>query len=218
MGDRSVSTDVSADVDMYRMTLHLPFRCGVSELFVNWLSTCIHDGVGSAHLIPELNSKTGLLPFVETAKKSTYQCSLSELESRFAITRRRQEIFGAFEIWVREFEREVAGVKVWIAGSYVTSKEEPNDLDVCAVIPDGLDVKQNTRVLARWNLQTLQRVRLSSSNVTVRRLQPIAGLVDGFLLSSAMPETVALFREDWTTVWKEGARTSQRKGMLEVQL
>ena len=65
-----------------------------------------------------------------------YDCDLAEIEARFAISDWRKELFENLSTYINKVKE--AGIGGWLIvdGSYVTSKEEPGDIDVVLVISD----------------------------------------------------------------------------------
>lgn len=72
-----------------------------------------------------------------------YQVSLREIEGRFTWNSKRKELFDGLQSAVDNLA--AAGVeKIWVDGSFVTHKAEPNDIDGCwepnqAIDEDTLD-------------------------------------------------------------------------------
>lgn len=164
--------------------------------------------------IPDLNSR-GFLPFRDSEPTSIYPCTRDQLGKVFGINRHRREILGAFDIWVRELRRICKVESVWISGSFVSSKVKPRDIDVAGLIPQETpeDVKQ--ALGERPDLITLQHVTAQHPPRDIDRLQPVTGLVDGFLLPD-QPIFTETFRRGWTSIWENGIDTGERKGMVEV--
>ena len=86
-------------------------------------------------MIPQFNAN-GLLPH------GTYPATLEEVIERFGGNKRRRELLKGLSAALTLLR--LAGCRrVFIDGSFVTSKERPNDIDVCwdinGVNPDVLD-------------------------------------------------------------------------------
>jgi hypothetical protein len=73
--------------------------------------------------IPDFDSKGNL-------SLGTYIVSLEEIEERLTWTERRQQLLTGLKAAIANLAQ--AHVKrVWIDGSFVTAKDEPNDIDGC---------------------------------------------------------------------------------------
>jgi hypothetical protein len=86
-------------------------------------------------LIPEFDAR-GMLP--EGIHRATWQ----EFVERFGGNKRRHELLGGLSEG-KDLLRLAGCRRIYIDGSFVTSKEHPNDIDVCwdikGVNPDALD-------------------------------------------------------------------------------
>lgn len=83
--------------------------------------------------IPTLNNN-GELPFGE------HQATLGEIEEKYGLhsARRKQLMKGLYDA---AFNFETAGVKtLWINGSFITDKSEPNDIDGCWAYHAGVNL------------------------------------------------------------------------------
>jgi len=71
-----------------------------------------------------------------------YQASLNEIETIFGTsTDRRKLLMRGLREAARNFE--ISGVKVlWIDGSFITDKEEPNDIDGCWEYTPAVDAEK----------------------------------------------------------------------------
>lgn len=83
-----------------------------------------------ANMLPQLDSATGLLPL------GRHHVSLASVKSRFVdapefvTSASRPVIWEHFESAVGELQRILPVAYVWIAGSFITNKPEPDDLDL----------------------------------------------------------------------------------------
>ena len=89
--------------------------------------------------IPSLQKKTGLLPPGEHA------ATLEEIESRFGeSSEKRKELILGLKKAILSFQR--AGVKrIWIDGSFISHKKEPQDIDGCWEYHKGVDLSKLDR-------------------------------------------------------------------------
>lgn len=81
--------------------------------------------------IPALDDR-GVLP------PGVHDCSLEELEARFGRFQgsdRRMDLCARLAAFCREARGSPLIVEVLVDGSFVTSKEEPNDVDLLLVLP-----------------------------------------------------------------------------------
>ena len=88
-------------------------------------------------MLPAFNDD-GVLP------PGVWPCELAELAQRFAvfrITERRLQLYGNLENLLRETLRTGVVAEVIIDGSFVTAKEEPNDIDLVLGLLPGFDLE-----------------------------------------------------------------------------
>ena len=87
-------------------------------------------------MLPSFNDD-GVLP------PGIWPCEMAELAQRFAVFRRtdrRLRLYGQLENLLRETLRTGVVVEVIIDGSFVTDKDEPNDIDLILGLPSGYDL------------------------------------------------------------------------------
>ncbi|HAT8606298.1 TPA: DUF6932 family protein [Legionella pneumophila] len=86
-------------------------------------------------MIPNLNNN-GELPSGE------HQATLDEIEERYGLSSvRRKKLIQGLRDAVQNFEE--SGVKtLWINGSFITGKNEPNDIDGCWEYHAGVDLNK----------------------------------------------------------------------------
>ena len=108
-------------------------------------------------MIPELQdigTERNVLPL------GRYLCTLDELRDRFVPEEsdKRKKIFAAFQFIIGLLKEAFGSVcEVWVGGSFVTSKEEPGDIDAVFVIrADLFDHARDTELgrFAIWGLNT----------------------------------------------------------------
>jgi hypothetical protein len=87
-------------------------------------------------LLPPLEQETGWLP------PGRYHSDLDELHARFvaaevyAVASRREELWSQWELHRSLMEAFAGGIeRLWLAGSFVTSKLEPSDVDMVYLLP-----------------------------------------------------------------------------------
>lgn len=86
-------------------------------------------------MLPEFDIDGDLPPGI-------YQATLDELErrlSRFVVSDRRINLFARFKQLVAMARRSGIVERLVVGGSFVTSKPEPNDIDIVIVLPNDLD-------------------------------------------------------------------------------
>ena len=91
--------------------------------------------------IPELNDD-GLLP------AGIHSCTLEELKEKFGRFQRtdcRLKLVGTLEALLQEMQSTKQVVKVFVDGSFVTGKDDPNDIDLVAVVHEDYDVTADLR-------------------------------------------------------------------------
>ena len=132
----------------------------------------------------------------------------------------RAQIFSALSLYMRLLQELVATGRLWLDGGFVTHKKwAPKDVDVALVVDDALinalTVAQQARLL---QLLTLQNVHAASPSATARRLQPMGGLVDAFLIPEGNDPMKQLFDATWSRVTDQTGVVvpGVRKGYVEV--
>ena len=104
-------------------------------------------------MLPPLND-AGLLP------PGIHQSTLEELRGRFARFQqsdRRPQLWAGFEQFVREAKACGLASVILVNGSFVTSKPDPNDIDVILVV-SGHDFARDLSP-AEYNVLSARRVR-----------------------------------------------------------
>jgi len=170
-------------------------------------------------VIPDLDPTSGRLPFQGADRP--YTTTLDEFESRFVDhapgEARRRLIWDAFSVWLRLARDTLPGARLWVSGSFITEKTAPSDIDVVLVIrPEhgpvlGPVLDPRVRVLlTHLNVESTQPGGL------VARLQPIGGLLDGFVCPEQYREIVDFWQQAWSTEFDKTtcAPTGVRMGYL----
>ena len=83
-------------------------------------------------MIPPFEKSTGLLPPGE------YEASLAEIRETLCWSYRRRVIYGGLEYVAGELRSHQVD-RIWVDGSFVTSKERPGDVDVAYEVPQNSD-------------------------------------------------------------------------------
>jgi len=146
-----------------------------------------------------------------------HEASLQEVRERFVDQAphqdRRQLLFSALTLYADAVRQLVPEARLWIDGGFVTLKPEPpDDIDVVIVsyVPPTLTDEQLAPLL------TLQGVTSTDPPIALNRLQPVAGMIDGFFAAAHIPEVLAYWDDFWSKV--KGAPDTERKGYVEVRL
>jgi len=85
-------------------------------------------------MIPPFNEHGELPP-------GAHECTWAEFEERFAFSARRRELLDALRRVLATLER--AGVlRIWVGGSFVTTKQGPGDVDLCWELHPSVDLLQ----------------------------------------------------------------------------
>ena len=122
----------------------------------------------------------------------THECTLAEFQERFAFSARRRELLHSLRGVLRALER--AGVlRVWIGGSFVTTKQEPGDVDLCWEQHSSVDVTRLGEPF--WNGDGLAGTA-EVADLDVMPEDPELGLVRMVLSHSCegRPRGIALIR------------------------
>lgn len=146
--------------------------------------------------IPDF-SEHGTLP------NDVYDCSLEEIESifgRFQSSDCRMNLTKKLKTFVNELRKYGMGVELIVDGSYVTNKEEPGDIDLILVLPEGFDYKAEVKPF-EYNLL---------SNRAVKRLYGF----DVFTVSKGSE----LYRSRIEFFQQVRENPDIRKGLLRVSL
>jgi hypothetical protein len=101
--------------------------------------------------IPNLNEQ-GLLP------PGIYDCSLEEIGERFGTfqsTDRRSRLYERLQEYLTQVRSSNLALAVIVNGSFVTSKADPNDIDLILVLPSSHDVLSRQRVSRRYGFDVL---------------------------------------------------------------
>jgi hypothetical protein len=74
-------------------------------------------------MIPDFND-SGLLP------AGIHLCTLEEIEASFVYNNRRRQLFEGLLLLISDL-KSVHAPAIFVDGSYVSAKTQPNDIDVC---------------------------------------------------------------------------------------
>lgn len=177
-------------------------------------------------MIPPLDTTTGRLPFTGTLESSVYHATLSEVADTFVPMgdepRHRGLIMAALTLWHRRVREVAPSSRLWLSGSFLSTKPKPNDVDVLVLAPDNDTVLDFFGGADPRGLEyfTGQDVHARYYGGPFRRVQPLAGLVDVHLVQAWLPVSVNLWGTWWSTVFDKATNTptSARMGILEVSL
>ncbi|HEX5104318.1 MAG TPA: hypothetical protein VFV87_10935 [Pirellulaceae bacterium] len=103
--------------------------------------------------IPALNEH-GLLP------PGTHDCTLAEIEARFGQFQRsdrRCVLFSRLASFIREVGKVEFAIAVVIDGSFVTAKDEPNDIDLVLILSESHDFAAELRPF-EYNIVSKKRI------------------------------------------------------------
>ncbi|TWX36241.1 hypothetical protein ES689_12620 [Frigoribacterium sp. ACAM 257] len=164
--------------------------------------------------IPVTAGPYGLLP------AGRHACTVDELEQHFVVSApfpdERRQIFDAFRVWARAVGDLLPGARCWVDGGFVTHKTwaAPRDVDVVVfTTAEVLDA------LPESDQQLLMSMMTQHSS-GIARVQPMAGLVDGFLGLRDDADRTIYWRNLWSGVKDvDGSKVDAvQKGFLEVTL
>lgn len=148
-----------------------------------------------------------------------HRVSLEEMRSVFVesapYSEEREEVFDAFRLWRAKLLRLTPTAQLWVNGGFVTHKPwaPPKDVDVVArVVGRELDALEPE---AQNEFEGLMTIPASDVHP---RIQPIAGLVDGFYSRRSEPDKTIVWRDTWATVLDQNRAVvpGAQKGFLEV--
>lgn len=138
--------------------------------------------------IPDFDKNDNLPPGI-------YEVSLQEIKKRFTWTDRRKQLFkglkGAIDNLIK------ANVKgVWIDGSFITSKDDPNDIDGCWQSDKDVDADKLDPVFLDMN----------PPREAMKRKYGVDFLISGVLISDSPGNTI----EEFFQIDRDG----NKKGIL----
>lgn len=178
---------------------------------------CAHDGGILA--IPATGGPHATLP------PGRHVATFAEVYERFVeqapFRGERELIYDALRLYAKVVEKEFSDVTLWINGGFVTHKSwAPKDADVVAVVPmsDYTNMCSNADCLRYLTLQGVM-VAVPQTSAPVPRVQPMAGLIDGFVVPDD-PVQLAVWELTWSTVTDQNKNVvpGVQKGYLEVKL
>lgn len=126
---------------------------------------------------------------------------------------KRSQIFAAFRIWIDQLKSLSPTAILWIDGGFVTYKDvPPKDVDVAALV--------SPRELNSWSADQQELFMSLMTDVGPgTRVQPMAGLVDGFFAVKGDVDQTLVWDKTWSAVYVDGHPVvGESKGYLEVRL
>jgi hypothetical protein len=168
-----------------------------------------------------MDRRTGLLP------PGRYPATIADLYQRFVLEAPaagfRNDTFLAGQVWLNRAADIFGPGHAWIDGGFTTWKTDiPHDMDI-AYIP--LDYSRAEAALSGsdgWGLRTLQSVFYlhPEPGGHLLRLQPMGGMVDGFLIDPGVPEDLIQWHNIWSAVKGRDGRIipGLEKGYVEVSV
>jgi hypothetical protein len=146
--------------------------------------------------IPNLNEQ-GLLP------PGIYDCSLEEIGERFGTfqaTDRRSRLYEKLQEYLTQVRSANLAIAFIVNGSFVTSKADPNDIDLILVLPSSHDLRADLAPMA-YNVLSRRRVsRRYGFDVLVAR------------------ESTREYTEYTTDFQRVRGQPHLQKGMLRIRL
>ncbi|MBT2273452.1 DUF6932 family protein [Rhodococcus qingshengii] len=157
--------------------------------------------------LPMLNA-AGRLP------EGIHRGSAKDLRLRFVDgaphSTRRDTILQAFELYAERVWEILPEARLWVDGGFVTHKAwEPKDVDVVILV-------SHSDVVGIDQSKLLPLLTQTAENGT--RIQPMGGLVDGFIADMNDPAVTHYWNDFWSTVTDEAKEPVEgiRKGYVEV--
>ncbi|MEU3274619.1 hypothetical protein ABZ639_27560 [Saccharomonospora sp. NPDC006951] len=145
-----------------------------------------------------------------------HPADLSDLYERFvwdAPHRNEREIlFSALSGYLGVVTRLIPSGRAWISGPLTDRTDDvPSDVDV-VLLPDEWGTLKRLDGPARaalYGMLTLRGVIAEQPAMYLEQVQPVGGLLDGFLCHPGDEEV-------WADAWSRGASPGVRKGFAEV--
>lgn len=174
-------------------------------------------------VIPDL-VETDLSPYKvlpHYGKECKHEASMEDVIERFVTNDHRKRIWDNYLLWQREVDSCVKAVKLWIGGSFLTSKPDPHDIDIVVwvdpIYQDDLPKMEFQSPLI--SLRTNQWLdQDADGKETVFRWQPGNDRVDGFFAIDGMKKFEDGWTFSWGTIFDERREAIGEKGFLEVRL
>lgn len=165
----------------------------------------------------ELNADGCRLPMLNAAGRlpeGIHRGSAKDLRLRFVDgaphSTRRDTLLQAFELYAEQVWEILPEARLWVDGGFVTHKAwEPKDIDVVILVSHsdvvGVDQSRLFPLLTRTAENGI-------------RIQPMGGLVDGFIADRNDPAVTRYWSDFWSTVTDESKEPVEgvRKGYVEV--
>lgn len=159
-------------------------------------------------LLPQLTSEGRLPP---GRHRATFQDVHDRFVASAPFSQERELVFRALVIWAQRVWSIFPDARLWVDGGFVTHKEwaAPKDVDVTCIVRSSNVLSVDDATLA-----TL----LTHRGPDGARVQPMGGLVDGFLACRGVPEDITRWDAQWSRVLDEERREIEgaRKGYVEV--
>ncbi|XBH21579.1 hypothetical protein V5R04_15445 [Jonesiaceae bacterium BS-20] len=155
-----------------------------------------------------LNLSDGLLPVAK------HRASIEEVRRAFVenapFREQRDRLWNTFLVYRSLILDVIPNARFWVDGGFVTHKEwaAPKDIDVCVLVVqrdlEGVDA----------SFEDL----LTREDSAGRRVQPMGGLIDGFLVIRNNRASLQYWHEHWTNVTDQNGDLDpvRRKGYVEV--
>lgn len=137
----------------------------------------------------------------------------------------RAELFSALELYAGLVWSILPSARLWVDGGFASHKTwaAPGDIDVVIVASlNEASVLTSGELERLTALLTLQDVSAASPELTADRIQPMGGLIDGFIIVDDGAEAGRASMEYWFDLWSrvKGPNgpmdPSCRKGFVEV--
>lgn len=146
-----------------------------------------------------------------------HPATLKEIQQRFVVeaphSQHRSAIFHALMAWAVQVWNLLPTARLWVDGGFITHKEEPpKDVDVALLV-------RRSELAALGDSEWAILDGLLTDGSSGVRVQPMGGLVDGFMIERGEPAAVAYWDHAWSGVYDEdGARIEDiAKGYVVVK-
>lgn len=182
----------------------------------SWTFRDTHSSGGTA-VIPHVDPDTKLLP------PGAHECTVPEIVNRFVVgaphEARRKLLMSALNTYMQIVRSVLPGVRFWIDGSFVSHQDDPpNDVDVLLVVDPAIVGDPSDYVLVPLLTMFNFVANLGEFRVVESlQVQPIGGLIDGFIATVGDP-SMERWRRRWSEVRDQDGEVvpGALKGFLEV--
>ncbi|KFI76524.1 hypothetical protein BMON_1121 [Bifidobacterium mongoliense DSM 21395] len=151
-----------------------------------------------------------------------YLASDKDIEDLLLFTQRREILWNNFLRWRTEIKKMLGDSTFWVNGSFVTTKPDPEDIDVVVLV--SFQAYKQANISNPSKLSALKTIFRQKRDGSKERVQPYGGLIDSFIVPCDNIDKDDVNLKYWDRQWsginesKHYLSTSlSQKGFLEVR-